>query len=489
MAFGFMNSIQRKSAMVLVIVASLLTSSCVAQQADVVRIKRDLDTRISKLDKSKVELQQAVEDANRALRDANTLIATQRAEIKELLAARAEVMDQVTTIKDGDLSEVRGAIDQSEHHLRSVTQRVEQLNEEVVATREEAKVREQSLYPVVEQLKQQVNQQNEVVTSQAEKLSEFQTSFVDFREALDTVRRALVDQESKLIDANTQIQDVFKHQSGNEDLVQENWEQMKQSVDSVVSAFEQVSQTLANRLDEHERKLSQVVQARSGSGNISASMSRPVPASMEGLAPVQELRNSIASMSLSRDTQSRNQPFESSVSTQEPLFENKTAQRSIDMLDRSKVVASTSSLSRNPQQGAKPNDRELAFYQQNYTMLRAGDLKGAFQGFSQFLKYHPQSSLASNAQYWLGECYYGQQQYPQAIREFERVLTYYPTSHKVPAALLKIGYSHLGLQGSEKCTCRNSVNLFAPIPKSRAAAKAYARLTEVERYVEKGPPD
>ena len=40
---------------------------CVAQQADVVRIKRELDAKISQLDKSKNSLQQAVTDANTAL--------------------------------------------------------------------------------------------------------------------------------------------------------------------------------------------------------------------------------------------------------------------------------------------------------------------------------------------------------------------------------------------------------------------------------------
>ena len=87
--------------------------------------------------------------------------------------------------------------------------------------------------------------------------------------------------------------------------------------------------------------------------------------------------------------------------------------------------------------------------------------------------------MASNAQYWIGECYYGQREFKRAIQEFEKVLNFYPSSDKVPAALLKIGYSHLELQdhGTARAVFRQLVRTY---PKSREATKAYARLTEVE---------
>ena len=193
-----MKRTQRICAIALVLGVSFLLAGCVAQQADVVRMKRDLDARITKLDKSKVALQEAVEEAHRALGEANSIISTQRAEIKELLVARAEVMDQVTTIKDGDLSEVRGAIDQSEHHLRSVTQQIESLNDKIVQTQEESNAREKNVHSEVEHLRAQIQKQNEILTAQAQKLSEFQASFVDFREVLNTVRPNACDPRVKV---------------------------------------------------------------------------------------------------------------------------------------------------------------------------------------------------------------------------------------------------------------------------------------------------
>ncbi len=470
-----MKSVRKMCAIFLILLFCVLSSGCMAQQADVVRMKRDLDARISKLDKSKVELQQAVEDANRALQEANGIIATQRAEIKELLSARAEVMDQVTTIKDGDLFEVRGAIDQSEHHLKSVEHQIKNLGQEIVETREDAQVREQDLRSDVEHLKQQILQQNEVLTSQAQKLNEFQGSFVDFRTVLDSVHRALEDQEAKLVETSTQLVNVTNHQTDNRDVAQANWEQVKKSVDSVVSAFEQVSQTLADRLDDHERKLSQIARIKTDSEGTSQNRvtSGTLLGHVPSATPAQELRDSIANISFSQ-RKAAEERSPDPLQAQGQLFEHKLTQHALEELDRSKIVPSRSL----PLPSTRSNEGAVILYQQHYEKLRAGDLQGAFQGFRQFLKDYPRSSLASNAQYWLGECYYGQQQYALAIREFEQVVKNYSTSNKVPAALLKIGYSHLGLQDpiSARSMFRQLVRTY---PKSRAASKAYARLAEV----------
>ena len=70
----------------------------------------------------------------------------------------------------------------------------------------------------------------------------------------------------------------------------------------------------------------------------------------------------------------------------------------------------------------------------------------------------------------------------KAIKEFERVITRFSESNKVPAALLKIGYSHLALQDRElaKATFRQLVRTY---PKSPEAAKATMKLTEVSRMI------
>ncbi len=63
--------------------------------------------------------------------------------------------------------------------------------------------------------------------------------------------------------------------------------------------------------------------------------------------------------------------------------------------------------------------------------------------FLTFLLQYPDHTLAPNAQYWLGETFYVQGMYEQAIKEFEKVTEKYTKSEKVRAALLKIGFSQI----------------------------------------------
>jgi tol-pal system protein YbgF len=74
-----------------------------------------------------------------------------------------------------------------------------------------------------------------------------------------------------------------------------------------------------------------------------------------------------------------------------------------------------------------------------------GDIEAAKKGFQDFLKSRPNSFLAGNCQFWLGEIYYREKKYEKAIVAYQNVLEKYPTSHKAPASLLKQGYAFIKL--------------------------------------------
>jgi tol-pal system protein YbgF len=65
----------------------------------------------------------------------------------------------------------------------------------------------------------------------------------------------------------------------------------------------------------------------------------------------------------------------------------------------------------------------------------------AISGFQRFLKDFGSSTLAPNAHYWIGECYYSLKDYVKAIQAFERVVTEHPRTEKVAPALFKLGLS------------------------------------------------
>lgn len=90
---------------------------------------------------------------------------------------------------------------------------------------------------------------------------------------------------------------------------------------------------------------------------------------------------------------------------------------------------------------AEASSTEQAVYGQSFDALKAGSYSIAITGFRDFLKSYPQSSLAENAQYWLGEAYYVNHDYDSAADAFRAVLKKWPDARKAPDALLKLGYT------------------------------------------------
>ena len=461
----------------LAVFSCLMVVGCVAQQADVVRVKRDLDRKISELDKSKTSLQQAVAEANRSLLKANSIIAEQRTEIKTLLQARADLNDQMSTIKDGDLSQLRGAIDENQHQLQDLVQQIHGLNQGIQGAQQEAQNREKAIRPIVEQLQGRLTQQEDVVTTQAAKITEFRTSLVDFQQALTGLRETMVQQNGQSQDASARVDEVFRKQLSEAQSTTANFEEVKRSINSVVSALEKVSSTLADRLDEHERKLTQVSRTTGPSLSSSETGRNQRSAEAENVTrSVQKLRQDLNALAQNMNTVGNYQ--EKSIPTVNRQIQHNPSPSIQPVRTPSTVVTNSPSRAKTFQKRQAGNPDAVA-YQEYFALLRAGKLNRAIDGFSDFLRQYPESHLVSNAQYWLGECYYGQRRFAQAIQEFEQVFNQYPSSNKVPAALLKIGYSNLELQkpATARAIFRQLVRSY---PKSPEAAKAYSRLTEVD---------
>ncbi len=89
---------------------------------------------------------------------------------------------------------------------------------------------------------------------------------------------------------------------------------------------------------------------------------------------------------------------------------------------------------------------EKQMYDTAFQALKELRYADAAEEFSTFLGRYPQSDLADNAQYWLGESYYVTRNYEIALEAFQGLLTNYPQSLKVPDCLLKVGYTHYELK-------------------------------------------
>lgn len=140
-----------------------------------------------------------------------------------------------------------------------------------------------------------------------------------------------------------------------------------------------------------------------------------------------------------------------------------------------------------PQPAAPANNEPVAdknalaemgkLYDASYQDLTQGKFDLARQGFTEFLRRYPESALADNAQYWIGESYYSQREYVRAVAEFAEVVEKYPAGDKVPASMLKRAYALISL--SKRVEAKALLEkLVKQYPNTNEAELAKARLRE-----------
>lgn len=117
-------------------------------------------------------------------------------------------------------------------------------------------------------------------------------------------------------------------------------------------------------------------------------------------------------------------------------------------------------------------------YQAAFDQLKAGQYEKATAAFQRFLATFPDSALADNAQYWLGESYYVTRRYDEALKAFRAVVDKYPESRKLADAWLKIGYTQYELKAWKPA--RDALTrVQREYPDSGAATEAAKRLQKM----------
>jgi len=125
--------------------------------------------------------------------------------------------------------------------------------------------------------------------------------------------------------------------------------------------------------------------------------------------------------------------------------------------------------------GAQASNAETRAYEAAQNLRRIGNYQGAIVAFQNFLKQYPNSSLAPNAQYWIGDSYFNMRDFRLAIASQRTVLQKYPDSAKVPDAMLNIAGSQAEL-GETVAARKTMEEVVAKHPASNAADKARRRI-------------
>jgi len=82
-------------------------------------------------------------------------------------------------------------------------------------------------------------------------------------------------------------------------------------------------------------------------------------------------------------------------------------------------------------------------YNAAYNDYLKGNYDLAIASFKLYREEFPESPLADNALYWIGECYFSQRKYEEAIAEFNGLILDYPQGDRIPAAYLKKGLAYM----------------------------------------------
>jgi tol-pal system protein YbgF len=138
------------------------------------------------------------------------------------------------------------------------------------------------------------------------------------------------------------------------------------------------------------------------------------------------------------------------------------------------VITMTGNLSPILAAPAQVQDTSRHLYDRVMEEFKHRDYEAALAGFRLFLELHGQTSLAANAQYWVGECQFRMGRYSEALKAFYHVVSYYPLSPKLAASTLKIGQTYSRLKDHEKARMmyERVVDQYPDSPEAELARKA-----------------
>ncbi len=124
------------------------------------------------------------------------------------------------------------------------------------------------------------------------------------------------------------------------------------------------------------------------------------------------------------------------------------------------------------------NQSSETIYYTAYSDYIKKNYQYAISGFRQFIELFPNNGLADNSLYWIGECYYSQKMYREAVATFDELLNNYSDGDKIPDAILKKGYALIEM-GRQAEGIEVLKELSSRFPLSEEASLAQQKIREI----------
>ena len=372
---------------------------------------------------------------------------------------RAKLRAEIVELREADLSRVQGRLDESAHQITALGSRLDDLEHRAASQQQ---LKEQlghlaarldtisaTVASVTKTFETRLESQNHTMT---DRLAQFGRALADFKLALTGLGEKLVQEEqwanelSATLSRRTDTLTAKVESDANTTTAHLN--DVNKSVVSVAKTLETVGGRVMSRVEEQDRRLDELAKTLQ-------TMSAQITAVTHTVAQLRDSRAGRGSKQAGKAEQ-----------------EHRSSQR-----QDQHTAPSSGSPDVRP---APTSESAKDTYDRTMQKFKQGELDKALRGFSEFLVRYPTSTLAPNAQYWLGECYYGKKEFVRAIEAFDRVKLAYPSSEKVPAALLKKGFAYLALKDRSRAVSalKQVVDTF---PKTPEADKAWDKLTQLNQ--------
>jgi tol-pal system protein YbgF len=126
-------------------------------------------------------------------------------------------------------------------------------------------------------------------------------------------------------------------------------------------------------------------------------------------------------------------------------------------------------------EGGADESEVKSAYMDGFNKLKNSHYDAAISSFKKFVSDYPDSDLADNAWYWLGEAYYVQGKPDASEKAFQTVVNRFSSSEKLPGSLYKIGLIEAagGHTDNAKATLQRVIDQY---PDSKVADLAKKKL-------------
>ena len=245
--------------------------------------------------------------------------------------------------------------------------------------------------------------------------------------------------------------------------------EMNQQMEEKLAAFDA---RISEMKKEQEKNSAALGTIRKGQANTTADFS-------ELRDQIQQLRGQVEAL---RKEISRNEQPRKDEEVQEKLNQMLLKINFIENfleIGRKDIPGGGGSTSVSASKNGQDKPDRAAMYAAAYQLFQDGQYGKAREAFVQFLAEHPKSEYSDNAQFWIGECYFFEKKYEQAILEYDKVTKNYPGGNKVSYALLKQGLSFLNL--GDKTSARLLLQqVIREYPNTNQARIARSKLQEIK---------